>query len=226
MVLRLGRTSRGVRRGVSGRPQHPRVLRYSLHHHLWTTAYSCKAWSKQCRLRLRHRRHFRFNCRLRLRLQLQFLRSMTMVASVLHTRYKDGAIEVTWAKFTRLFQAKFIPEHIQDKMEQEFLSLTQDSMIVLKYEARYAPHIVVDERRKANKFLMGLKPSLRTRLIVFDHRTLDEALSTACTQESEMDQYLEEKRAAQKRLAPPFQRQDKKKVAVYQSPQCPVAASS
>ncbi|MQL88249.1 hypothetical protein Taro_020803, partial [Colocasia esculenta] len=33
-------------------------------------------------------------------------------------------------------------------------------------------------------------------------------------QESEMDQYLEEKRAAQKRSAPPFQRQDRKK-AVY-----------
>ncbi|MQM16691.1 hypothetical protein Taro_049647 [Colocasia esculenta] len=45
-------------------------------------------------------------------------------ASVLHTRYENGAIEVTWAEFTRLFWAKFIPEHIQDKMEQEFLSLT------------------------------------------------------------------------------------------------------
>ncbi|MQM04148.1 hypothetical protein Taro_036942 [Colocasia esculenta] len=34
--------------------------------------------------------------------------------------------------------------------------------------------------------------------------------------EIEMDQYLEEKRAAQKRSVPPFQRQDRKK-AVYQS---------
>ncbi|MQM23435.1 hypothetical protein Taro_056499 [Colocasia esculenta] len=40
-----------------------------------------------------------------------------------------------------------------------------------------------------------------------------------------MEQYLEEKKASQKRSAPPFQRQDRKKVA-YQSPQCPVAASS
>ncbi|MQL80724.1 hypothetical protein Taro_013172 [Colocasia esculenta] len=32
--------------------------------------------------------------------------------SVLRTRYEDGAIEVTWAEFTRLFWAKFIPEHI------------------------------------------------------------------------------------------------------------------
>ncbi|MQL83590.1 hypothetical protein Taro_016085 [Colocasia esculenta] len=70
-----------------------------------------------------------------LKLQLQFPKSMAMVegvdvwwASVLRTRYKDGAIEVTWAEFTKLFWAKFIPEHIQDKMEQEFLSLTQGSM--------------------------------------------------------------------------------------------------
>ncbi|MQM07098.1 hypothetical protein Taro_039933 [Colocasia esculenta] len=52
-----------------------------------------------------------------------------------------------------------------------------------------------------------------------------QALSTACRQESEMDQYMEEKRAAQKRSAPPFQRQDRKKVAVYQQPQRAVVPS-
>ncbi|MQM13840.1 hypothetical protein Taro_046765, partial [Colocasia esculenta] len=110
-------------------------------------------------------------------------------ASMLRTRYEDGAIEATWAEFTRLFKAKFIPEHIQDKMEQEFLCLTQKSIAVLEYEARfselskYAPHIVADKCRKAKKFVMGLKPSLRSRLVAFDHRTLDEALSAACSLE-------------------------------------------
>ncbi|MQL81439.1 hypothetical protein Taro_013912 [Colocasia esculenta] len=105
----------------------------------------------------------------------------------------------------------------QDRMEQEFLSLTQGSMTMLEYEARfpelskYAPHIVTDERRKAKKFVMGLNPSLRMRLVAFDHHTLDEALSTACRQEGEMEQYLEEKKASQKRPAATFQRQDKKK---------------
>ncbi|MQL96504.1 hypothetical protein Taro_029181 [Colocasia esculenta] len=78
-VLRLGMTSRGVRRGVSSRPQHPRVPRYFLHHHLWIMVCSCKAWSRRCRHRLRLRRHCRLSCSLRLQLQLQFLRSMTMV---------------------------------------------------------------------------------------------------------------------------------------------------
>ncbi|MQL69889.1 hypothetical protein Taro_002194 [Colocasia esculenta] len=99
---------------------------------------------------------------------------------------QDGAIDVAWDEFVRLFQAKFVPEHIQDRMEQEFLSLTQGSMTVLEYEARfselskYAPHIVTDERRKTKKSVMGLKPSQRMRLVAFDYRTLDEALSAAC----------------------------------------------
>ncbi|MQM07099.1 hypothetical protein Taro_039934, partial [Colocasia esculenta] len=40
-------------------------------------------------------------------------------------------------------------------------------------------------------------PSIMERLVAFDHQTLNEALSAACRQESEMDQYIEEKRAAQ-----------------------------
>ncbi|MQM06705.1 hypothetical protein Taro_039538 [Colocasia esculenta] len=116
-------------------------------------------------------------------------------------------------------------------MEQEFLSLTQGSMTVLEYEARfaelskYAPHIVADERRKVKKFVMDLRPSLRTRLVAFDHRTLEKALSAACRKEGEMEQYPEEKKASQKRPAAPFQRQDRKKVT-FQSPQHSVASGS
>ncbi|MQL76858.1 hypothetical protein Taro_009252 [Colocasia esculenta] len=79
VVPRLGRTSRGVRRGVSSRPQHPRVPRYFFHHHLWTMACLCKAWSRRCRLSLRRRLHCRLSYKHRLRLQLQFPRSMAMV---------------------------------------------------------------------------------------------------------------------------------------------------
>ncbi|MQM21765.1 hypothetical protein Taro_054809, partial [Colocasia esculenta] len=72
---------------------------------------------------------------------------------------------------------------------------------------------------------MGLKPSLRTRLVAFDHRTLDEALSAACRQDGEMEQYFEEKKASQKRPAATFQRQDKKK-AVYPTQPRSVAVGS
>ncbi|MQM06937.1 hypothetical protein Taro_039768 [Colocasia esculenta] len=69
------------------------------------------------------------------------------------------------------------------------------------------------------------RPSWRPRLVVFDHRTLDEALSAACRQEGEMEQYLEEKKPSQKRPTATFQRQDKKKT-VYQTPQKPMTVSN
>ncbi|MQM05305.1 hypothetical protein Taro_038112 [Colocasia esculenta] len=42
-----------------------------------------------------------------------------------------------------------------------------------------------------------------------------EKIFRAIRQESEIDQYMEEKRSAQKRSTPPFQRQDRKKTAMY-----------
>ncbi|MQM03922.1 hypothetical protein Taro_036710 [Colocasia esculenta] len=123
-------------------------------------------------------------------------------SSLLRTQFEDGAVEIALNEFVWLFRAKFVLEYIQDKMEQEFLTLTQGSMTVLEYDARfvglsmYAPHIVADEHRKAKTFVMGLKPSLRSRIVEFDHRTLDVALSVASRQESEMEQYLEEKKAS------------------------------
>ncbi|MQL93306.1 hypothetical protein Taro_025946, partial [Colocasia esculenta] len=149
VVLMLERMSRGERRGMSSRPQYPRVLLYFLHHCL------CAEEDK-----------------------VSLATYMLQWSSLLHTRFEDGAVEIAWDEFVRLFRAMFVPEHIQDKMEQEFLTLTQGSMTILEYKARfvelskYATHIVVDERRKAKKFVMGLKPSLRSMLVAFDHRTL------------------------------------------------------
>ncbi|MQL92707.1 hypothetical protein Taro_025327, partial [Colocasia esculenta] len=120
-------------------------------------------------------------------------------SSMLRTQFTDGALE--------------------DRMEQKFLTLTQGSMSVLEYEARftelskYAPHIVADERRKVKKFIMGLKPSLRMGLVALGHHFMEEALSAACMQEAEMEVYLEEKRASLKRPASAFQSQDRKKKA-------------
>ncbi|MQM18726.1 hypothetical protein Taro_051720 [Colocasia esculenta] len=34
-------------------------------------------------------------------------------SSLLRTRFEDGVVEVAWDEFVRLFQAKFVPEHVQ-----------------------------------------------------------------------------------------------------------------
>ncbi|MQL80170.1 hypothetical protein Taro_012616 [Colocasia esculenta] len=36
---------------------------------------------------------------------------------VLRTQFADGAMEVAWTEFIHLFRAKYIPEHVQDRME-------------------------------------------------------------------------------------------------------------
>ncbi|MQM09469.1 hypothetical protein Taro_042342 [Colocasia esculenta] len=176
-----------MRRGVNSRPQYPRVPRYFLHHHLWTTTYSCDAdagTDSGC--------------------VAGSVADTGSSSSSSSTGAWDGGLSIM-ERFKRM---------------------------VLEYKARfaelskYAPHIVVDDHRKAKKFVMGLKPSLRSRLVAFDHRILDKALSAACRQEGEMDQYIEEERAAQKRIVAPFQRQDRKKAVVYQQPQHSVAAPS
>ncbi|MQL90960.1 hypothetical protein Taro_023565 [Colocasia esculenta] len=38
-------------------------------------------------------------------------------SSLLRTQFEDGAVEVGWDEFVRLFRAMFVPEHIQDKTE-------------------------------------------------------------------------------------------------------------
>ncbi|MQM00628.1 hypothetical protein Taro_033370, partial [Colocasia esculenta] len=38
-------------------------------------------------------------------------------ASLLRTRFEDGAIDVAWDEFVRLFRAKFVAEHVHDRIE-------------------------------------------------------------------------------------------------------------
>ncbi|MQL84017.1 hypothetical protein Taro_016516 [Colocasia esculenta] len=77
--------------------------------------------------------------------QAMQMQAHTQAALQAQIEAQDGAIDVAWDEFVRLFRAKFVPEHIQDRMEQEFLSLTQGSKTVLEYEAtfielsKYAP---------------------------------------------------------------------------------------
>ncbi|MQL71257.1 hypothetical protein Taro_003598 [Colocasia esculenta] len=72
-------------------------------------------------------------------------------------------------------------------------------------------------------FMQGLVQAMQTQ--AHTKAALQAQLEAQQAQEGEMEQYLEEKNASQKRPAAPFQRQDRKKVA-FQSPQRPVASGS
>lgn len=61
---------------------------------------------------------------------------------------------------------QFIPQSVRLAKAQEFEALKQGSMIVEQYDtqfsqlARFASHILPDERERIKRFIMGLHPSL------------------------------------------------------------------
>ncbi|MQM07412.1 hypothetical protein Taro_040251, partial [Colocasia esculenta] len=58
--------------------------------------------------------------------------------------------------------------------------------------------------RKVKKFVKGLKPSLKARLLEYDPCTLEEVLVVARKQENRVESYQEEKEAQKKGVSEPF----------------------
>src|SRR5262249_36392540 len=114
----------------------------------------------------------------------------------------QNMMDITWDEFLAVFRERFFPRHIQDQMVQEFLSLTQGSMTVMEYEARFvelekfAPYICVDERMRASKFVYGLRGVIRSRIASQDHRTMASAVRAACLPGIEAKRDQEERKVS------------------------------
>ena len=86
------------------------------------------------------------------------------------TRAGEGV--VTWARFKTLFFENYLSASMQARMEVKFLELKQDNMTVAEYAAkfnelaRFAPHQVDTEARKARRFELGLKLWLYNKVAV------------------------------------------------------------
>src|SRR5262249_34559695 len=128
-----------------------------------------------------------------------------------------GRDDIAWEEFLQVFRERFFPAHVQEKLELEFLALTQRSLSVMDYEARFvelekfAPHICGCEQRRAAKFVRGLKAYIRSRVIVQDHQTLGSAVRAACLMEGEQALFLEERKASQQSRPAPVARFDRKR---------------
>ncbi|XP_028101904.1 uncharacterized protein LOC114301176 [Camellia sinensis] len=70
--------------------------------------------------------------------------------------------DMTWAQFNGIFYNKYFPQCFRDRKVSEFQELKQGRMFVAEYEAkftelaRFAPHIVNTDYKKASKFEGGL----------------------------------------------------------------------
>ncbi|MQL70185.1 hypothetical protein Taro_002475 [Colocasia esculenta] len=75
---------------------------------------------------------------------------------------------------------------------------------------RSAQSRTYEQSRKIKKFVKGLKPSLKARLLEFDPYSLEEVLGMANRQESRVESYQGEKEAQKEGVPETFQRQDRK----------------
>ncbi|MQL81189.1 hypothetical protein Taro_013650, partial [Colocasia esculenta] len=83
-----------------------------------------------------------------------------------------------------------------------------------------------EQNRKIKKFVKGLKPSLKARLLELDSRTLEEVLGVANKQENKMESYQGEKGAQKEGVPKSFQRQDRKKKKLKEGKQSTVASGN
>ena len=80
-------------------------------------------------------------------------------------RYLEEQV-LTWEEFKRLFLAKYFPVVLRNRLERQFMDLTQGNLSVVKYEnefnhlSQYAPSLIADEDTKARRFTDGLIPPI------------------------------------------------------------------
>lgn len=74
---------------------------------------------------------------------------------------RQGTNVVPWTRLKEMFFGNYFPRSLKNNMEMKFLELKQGNMTVAEYVekfaefARFAPHQVDTEKRKARRFDRG-----------------------------------------------------------------------
>ncbi|XP_027177957.1 uncharacterized protein LOC113777109 [Coffea eugenioides] len=90
-----------------------------------------------------------------------------------------------WENFTREFNEKFLSPLIQEKREDEFIKLKQEALSVAEYKgkftklSKYAPELVVNERKRIRRFVQGLNMKIQEGLAATQISTFTETLEKA-----------------------------------------------
>ncbi|XP_028095441.1 uncharacterized protein LOC114295390 [Camellia sinensis] len=88
---------------------------------------------------------------------------------------------ISWARFLEIFYDKYFPQCVRDRKMSEFMELKQNSMTVAEYKAkftelaRFAPHMVDTDYKKARHFEGGLQNDIlekNGRVIAYTSRQL------------------------------------------------------
>lgn len=102
---------------------------------------------------------------------------------------------VAWEAFLIAFREQYFLVAVRERKEIEFLELVQGNLLMAQYEAKFvelscfAPHMVVDEARKAYKFKRGLKPSIWSKLSALMLRSYSSIVAQALVVEQDLKEF-------------------------------------
>ncbi|XP_028083299.1 uncharacterized protein LOC114284562 [Camellia sinensis] len=107
---------------------------------------------------------------------------------LIHENNKD----IDWAQFLEIFYNKYFSQCTHDKKVTEFEGLKQDNLTVAEYEAkftklaRFTPHMVDTDYKKARKFEGGLSNDIQERVNILKLPTYVDVLNRALMSETNM----------------------------------------
>ncbi|XP_028093167.1 uncharacterized protein LOC114293328 [Camellia sinensis] len=90
----------------------------------------------------------------------------------------------------KIFYDKYFPQCVHDRKVSEFMELKQNSMTIAEYEAkftelaRFAPHVVDTDYKKARHFEGGLRDDILEKVNVLKMKTYIEVLDQTTTLEA------------------------------------------
>nr|XP_027109174.1 uncharacterized protein LOC113729046 [Coffea arabica] len=115
----------------------------------------------------------------------QFERAARSWWNIVSTKWEREQIPWTWINFEREFNVKFLPPIIQEKREDDFIKLKLGLLSVAEYEEqftklfKFAPELVLTERKRIKKFIQGLNVEIQESLAAAQITTFTDVLDKA-----------------------------------------------
>ncbi|CAL5422329.1 unnamed protein product [Camellia sinensis] len=103
---------------------------------------------------------------------------------------RENHKDVDLTKFLEIFNDKYFSQCVRDRKVSEFMELKQDSMTVAEYEAkftelaRFTPHVIDSDYKKARHFEGGLRSDILKRVNVLKLETYIGVLDRAIISEA------------------------------------------
>jgi len=118
---------------------------------------------------------------------------------------KSAGEELTWNFLVKKFNEKYIWGIAKDKLAMEFQELKQGRMLVNQYDIkftqlwRYAKGLVREEADRTKRFVRGLRPEIRSKLVPFQLQVYVQAVEKALEVERDI---LEDQEVSNREIPP------------------------